>query len=174
VDLYQKYGRHKGTLPIFLRNLENLLGEPETGHITIAEAFSKDAAKKWKEGPIDLLFIDGNHPECYQDFLCWEPHMAEHGMIALHDTNCRGAYGKDGPDNTGFYMQQEPHNWKAFGQADSLAAFTREPEFWITRIEATVSANPDRRAGQDHVSEECERRRSDSNAASSSVGTDAE
>lgn len=143
VKLYQRYAVHGGTLPIFLRSLETLLTDQETEHVTITKALSKDAAKKWKEGPIDFLFIDGNHEECYLDFQCWEPHMADHGLIALHDTLCRGGYGQNGPDNTGFYMQHK-HGWKAFGLADSLAAFTREPEFWATRLEATVSANPDR------------------------------
>lgn len=37
--------------------------------------------------PISLLWIDGDHSYegVKQDFLCWEPHLAEHALVAFDD-----------------------------------------------------------------------------------------
>ncbi len=48
---------------------------------------SEAAAKGWNQ-PIRLLWIDGDHryEQVRQDFLLWEPHVIEGGIIAMHDT----------------------------------------------------------------------------------------
>ena len=48
---------------------------------------SEEAAKDWNK-PIRLLWIDGDHryQEVKRDFLLWEPHVIDGGIIAMHDT----------------------------------------------------------------------------------------
>ncbi|MBI2985722.1 MAG: class I SAM-dependent methyltransferase [Deltaproteobacteria bacterium] len=48
---------------------------------------SEEAAKGWSK-PIRLLWIDGDHryEQVKRDFLLWEPHVVEGGIIAMHDT----------------------------------------------------------------------------------------
>lgn len=48
---------------------------------------SEEAAKDWNK-PIRLLWIDGDHryQEVKRDFLLWEPHVVDGGIIAMHDT----------------------------------------------------------------------------------------
>lgn len=48
---------------------------------------SEDAAQGWSR-PIRLLWIDGDHgyEQVKKDFLLWEPHLIEGGVIAMHDT----------------------------------------------------------------------------------------
>jgi len=49
---------------------------------------SKEASISWKK-PISLLWIDGNHEYDFvkMDFILWEKHLINGGLIALHDTN---------------------------------------------------------------------------------------
>lgn len=48
---------------------------------------SEEAAKGWNK-PVRLLWIDGDHryEQVKKDFLLWEPHVVEGGIIAMHDT----------------------------------------------------------------------------------------
>ncbi len=48
---------------------------------------SEAAAQGW-QNPIRLLWIDGDHryASAKLDFLLWEPHLAEGGILAMHDT----------------------------------------------------------------------------------------
>ena len=54
---------------------------------------SSEAVQKW-EGPIRLLWIDGDHDyeAVKNDFLLWEPYIVPGGVIAFHDT-----YAWEGP-----------------------------------------------------------------------------
>lgn len=54
---------------------------------------SDEAVQKW-EGPIRLLWIDGDHDyeAVRNDFLLWEPYVVPGGVIAFHDT-----YAWEGP-----------------------------------------------------------------------------
>lgn len=54
---------------------------------------SKEAVHGWDK-PIRLLWIDGDHryEPTLLDFTLWEPHLAEGGILAMHDT-----IRKDGP-----------------------------------------------------------------------------
>jgi predicted O-methyltransferase YrrM len=48
---------------------------------------SKVAAQGWQK-PVRLLWIDGDHryASANLDFLLWEPHLVEGGILAMHDT----------------------------------------------------------------------------------------
>lgn len=48
---------------------------------------SEAAAQGWQK-PVRLLWIDGDHryASANLDFLLWEPHLAEGGILAMHDT----------------------------------------------------------------------------------------
>ena len=56
-------------------------------HVVPMVTTSEEAAQGWNK-PIRLLWIDGDHryEQVKRDFLLWEPHVAEGGIIAMHDT----------------------------------------------------------------------------------------
>ena len=64
-------------------------------------ARSQDAGRAWRGGPVDLVFIDGDHsPEgCREDFEVWSTHLAPGGAIAFHDARegRPGGRGSIGP-----------------------------------------------------------------------------
>lgn len=66
------------------RNLE-LAGVTEGVEVVVAT--SEEAVVGWKR-PIGLLWIDGDHSyeSVRRDFLLWEGHVVERGVVALHDT----------------------------------------------------------------------------------------
>jgi predicted O-methyltransferase YrrM len=55
--------------------------------VEVVVATSEEAATGWSR-PISLLWIDGDHryESVRQDFLLWEEHLVDGGIVALHDT----------------------------------------------------------------------------------------
>jgi predicted O-methyltransferase YrrM len=55
--------------------------------VEVVVATSRDAAEGWTR-PISLLWIDGDHAyeSVKEDFLLWEKHVVDGGVVALHDT----------------------------------------------------------------------------------------
>ncbi len=56
------------------------------------QSSSAEAVKSW-QGPVRLLFIDGDHAyeSCRQDFEAWSPFIVSHGLVCFHDvTNFEG------------------------------------------------------------------------------------
>jgi predicted O-methyltransferase YrrM len=49
--------------------------------------FSQDTAQRWTDGPVDLLFIDGDHAEeaVRLDWDRWHGHIAPGGHVLFHD-----------------------------------------------------------------------------------------
>lgn len=131
----------QGSLSNFTWNMGLVFpDDKETEHVSVWQTTSHKEAKAWSHAPsmppIDLIFIDGNHQEAYEDVLAWEPHLASHAMLAMHDTTCGGIYGPHGPDNTVFLIQQE-RGWKPWTRVDSLTCLIRdEGDFWKTRFES--------------------------------------
>jgi len=82
---------------------------------------SKKVGKEWENGPIDFLFIDGDHSYegCRGDIEAWRPHVKRGGIIALHD------YQKDvwpkGTEATDEAAKK--YKWKRIELADTLVAF---------------------------------------------------
>ena len=68
----------------FLNNLKEAGVE---SHVVPMVVSSKEAVKGWDK-PIRLLWINGDHrcDQVRKDFLLWEPHVIDGGLIALHDT----------------------------------------------------------------------------------------
>jgi predicted O-methyltransferase YrrM len=48
---------------------------------------SKQVGREWKRGPVDMVFIDGDHSYegCAGDIVNWLPHVKAGGILALHD-----------------------------------------------------------------------------------------
>lgn len=84
-------------------------------------AESAEAAKQW-QGPIRLLFIDGDHSyeASRQDFELWSPFVAPHGVICFHDI-------PGWPGVTKFYEELIASNtgYRQIGAAQSLRVVTR-------------------------------------------------
>jgi predicted O-methyltransferase YrrM len=77
-------GYTEDTRAEFLQNIRDAQVEPQVVPLLMT---SEEAARNWSR-PIRLLWIDGDHryEQAKQDFLLWEPHVVEGGVIAMHDT----------------------------------------------------------------------------------------
>jgi MMP 1-O-methyltransferase len=71
------------TLPTFRRTIHAAGLE---GVVLAVVADSPTLATHWST-PIGLLFIDGGHGEepAHRDYECWVPHVADGGLLAIHD-----------------------------------------------------------------------------------------
>jgi len=67
--------------------LKNIKDAGVQTHVVPMVMTSEQAAKDWNK-PIRLLWIDGDHryEQAKRDFLLWEPHVIEGGIVAMHDT----------------------------------------------------------------------------------------
>jgi predicted O-methyltransferase YrrM len=77
---------HRGpSLEDFLRNIERA-GVADA--VTPIRAASHEAHRSFAGGPVEVLFIDGNHtyPMVKRDVLEWVPRLVEGGFLAMHDT----------------------------------------------------------------------------------------
>lgn len=133
----EKINKVYGTssLSAFQHNLLIITGAKDNT-LKLVKATSKQAAKEWKGGTIDLLFIDANHEECQQDYEHWEQHLGEHAVIGLHDVHFTGNYGMYNPSNTYMYLLQKGYHLT--NAAITTAFFTKDPTWWQTRFEATA------------------------------------
>lgn len=59
--------------------------------VTARKLYSKEAADKWKDIPVGLLYIDGDHEydSVLDDFANWLPHMAVPALVAFDDYGTR-------------------------------------------------------------------------------------
>jgi predicted O-methyltransferase YrrM len=66
-------------------------------------ARSQDVGRTWTAGPVDLVFIDGDHsPEgCAEDWDVWHRHVARGGAVAFHDARAGLGDGTGSPGPTG-------------------------------------------------------------------------
>jgi len=79
---------------------------------------SSEAAQGWCQ-PVRLLWIDGDHnyEAVKEDFLLWEPHVIEGGVIALHDT-----YTWEGPRKVVEENILRSDRFSILGLVDSITA----------------------------------------------------
>jgi predicted O-methyltransferase YrrM len=51
------------------------------------QAFSTDAARAWANGPVGMLYIDGDHSAeaVRADYEAWRPHLADGAIVAFDD-----------------------------------------------------------------------------------------
>jgi predicted O-methyltransferase YrrM len=61
-------------------------------------ARSQDVGRAWRGGPVDLVFIDGDHSTaaCREDWEVWQRHVSPDGAVAFHDARLGRPDGGDG------------------------------------------------------------------------------
>jgi predicted O-methyltransferase YrrM len=71
------------TLPVWRRTLA---GASLERHVVAVVGDSPTVAAHWRT-PLSLVFIDGGHGEepAWADYRGWVPHVAEGGLLAIHD-----------------------------------------------------------------------------------------
>jgi predicted O-methyltransferase YrrM len=97
-------------------------------------ARSQDVGRDWTGGPIDLVFIDGDHsPEgCGEDWEVWHPHVRPGGAVAFHDARDCVAGGSGSPGPTAvvdqlFRRSEGPTDgWAIAEEVDTLVLVTRD------------------------------------------------
>jgi hypothetical protein len=91
---------------------------------------SQDVGRRWAGGPVDLLFIDGDHSAagCREDWDVWHRHIAQSGAVAFHDARDGLPGGRGGPGPTGFVdelFRQAGTEWEITEEIDSLVVVQR-------------------------------------------------
>jgi predicted O-methyltransferase YrrM len=104
-----------------------LLGGP-TVHWHLAR--SQDVGRTWTGGPVDLVFIDGDHsPEgCREDWEFWHPHLSPAGSICFHDARAGRPGGNGGPGPTAVVdevFRTTQTGWTIVEEVDSLVVVRR-------------------------------------------------
>ena len=110
--------RDGSTLPAFRRNLE---AQKLTEWVNVRVGSSTEASNGW-QGPIRLLFIDGDHSAeaVRQDFASWSPFVPPRGLVVFHDV---GVF----PDVTQFYTElcSPGSGWKELARFHTLGILQR-------------------------------------------------
>jgi hypothetical protein len=93
-------------------------------------ARSQDVGRGWTGGPVDLLFIDGDHSAagCREDWDVWQRHIAPSGAVAFHDARDGIPGGRGGPGPTGVVdelFRQGTSEWEISDEIDSLVVVRR-------------------------------------------------
>lgn len=78
---------HAMNVDVFDRFLENTAQYRDV--ITTLRGRSADVGKEWDGGPIDVLFIDGDHSfdGVTADIRAWVPHVKPGGLLLFHDSD---------------------------------------------------------------------------------------
>jgi predicted O-methyltransferase YrrM len=83
---------------------------------------SQDVGRAWEGGPVDLLFIDGDHSYegCREDWEVWHPHVPPGGVVAFHDA--RGPSGSAGPTRVvaELFRDRDPWEWQIVDEVDRM------------------------------------------------------
>jgi predicted O-methyltransferase YrrM len=91
-------------------------------------ARSQDVGRSWRAGPVDLLFIDGDHSYegCREDWEVWHPQIRPGGMIAFHDA--RGPRGSAGPTRvvSELFRQRDAWEWRIVDEVDRMVVVQRD------------------------------------------------
>jgi len=108
-------GYFEDTEAEFLRNLAESAVTEQVAPMVMA---SEDAVRGW-DRPIRLLWIDGDHryEQVKRDFLSWEPHVIDGGIIAMHDT-----IRKKGPKKVLWECVFSSDRFKAISIVDNITA----------------------------------------------------
>jgi len=95
-------------------------------------ARSQDVGRSWTGGPVDLLFIDGDHSAagCREDWDVWHERMAPTGLVAFHDAREGSADGRGHPGptetvNEVFRGDDADPEWAIAEEVDSLVVVRR-------------------------------------------------
>ncbi len=105
-----------------------LVGREDRGTVVWRHERSDEAVREWS-GPIDFLFIDGDHAydAVKRDFEDWSPHVAPHGAVAFHDALLDAAWMDEGYGSARFVqeLRERGDGWALVDGTDSLAVFKR-------------------------------------------------
>lgn len=88
---------------------------------------SSDAVQTWQD-PIRLLWIDGDHDygAVKNDFILWEPHVIDGGVVAFHDT-----YAWEGPRKVVEEYILPSNRFSILGFVDTITAAKKQrPCHW--------------------------------------------
>jgi glycosyltransferase involved in cell wall biosynthesis/predicted O-methyltransferase YrrM len=93
-------------------------------------AFSQEVGRTWRGGPVDLLFVDGDHSAegCREDWEAWHSHVAPGGAVAFHDARMGrpGGSGHPGPTSVvDELFRTGSTGWTIFEEVDSLVVVRR-------------------------------------------------
>jgi predicted O-methyltransferase YrrM len=96
-------------------------------------ARSQDVGRSWTGGPVDLVFIDGDHsPEgCREDWEVWHPHVAAGGAVAFHDARLGRPGGTGSPGPTGVVNElfhRSGSDWVVAEEIDTLVVVRRRTD----------------------------------------------
>ncbi len=85
---------------------------------------SKEVGRAWDEGPVDLVFIDGDHSYegCAGDVRAWAPHLRSGGFLVFHDFHHDQWPGID--DVVRDLIEIDP-TWETIGVVSITAAFRK-------------------------------------------------
>ena len=91
---------------------------------------SQDVGRSWTGGPVDLVFIDGDHsPEgCREDWEVWHGHVSPGGAVSFHDARAGRAGGHGSPGPTGVVdelFRTSDSGWTVAEEVDSLVVVRR-------------------------------------------------
>lgn len=98
--------------------------------VEVVVGTSREAAREWTR-PISLLWIDGDHEyeSVKEDFLLWEQHVVEGGVVALHDT----LYW-DGPARVVSEFLQRLRRYSDLNFVDTITYATRRQQPTVGQI----------------------------------------
>jgi len=87
---------------------------------------SQDVGRSWDRGPVDLVFIDGDHSPgaVREDWDVWHPHVKSGGHVAFHDANRRSP-GPSAVVNELFYSATAVTGWEVVQTVESLVVVRR-------------------------------------------------
>ena len=93
-------------------------------------ARSQDVGRSWDGGPVDLVFVDGDHsPDgCREDWERWHAHVSPGGAVAFHDARLGQPGGDGSPGPTGVVdelFRPGRAGWEIVEEVDSLVVVRR-------------------------------------------------
>ena len=94
--------------------------------------FSPDVARRWAAGPVDLVFVDGDHLEAgvRLDWELWHPLVGPGGHVVFHDARLGQPEGRGLPGPTAvvdelFRGGRAPAGWEVAAEVDRCVAVRR-------------------------------------------------
>lgn len=99
--------------------------------VVVHPVTSAEVAEGW-HGPVDLVFIDGDHSElgCLSDWKLWHDHLTAGGAVAFHDAreNRPDGWGLPGPTavvDRLFRGEAALDGWHITDEVDTVVVVTR-------------------------------------------------
>ncbi len=94
-------------------------------------ARSQDVGRTWSAGPVDLVFIDGDHSSegCREDWEVWHGHVIRGGAVAFHDARAGRRDGDGSPGPTAVVdelFRDGPSHWRIVEEIDTLVVVRRK------------------------------------------------